>query len=619
MRAENCRRWLYLILAVLLIVAYIPTAAFAADAGYGENPFSDVFETDFFYNSVLWAANQGITNGYGNAGTFQPDFTCTRAQVTTFLWRAAGCPEPEAGVNPFVDISETNYFYKAVLWASENEITNGYGSETVFMPDLPCTRGQIVTFLWRAQGQPGTVDGTVSFTDVKEGLYYYDAVLWAYENKIAEGYDSAVFDPNGECTRGQAVTFLWRAAESDVNAVHHGLSTTNAGKQNSEILQKLIDDLSQRGGTIYIPAGVYEFAENGTQAIGSHCIKMKSNVRIVGDGDSTILKPVGESGYGMDMFYFNDYLDTGAAVYLENCAFENFVIDASETSCKTYTTAGKGFMINLFRNCHWKNVTVKNTDATGFGVDCPIDSSITDCVAIGCGKAATTANGGASGFGIGFGYREDESFTITNCQAYGNRKFGFFFEHQGRFNAKRYTAACADEFVVSDCTAAGNYYNFGGIAAMDTVYENCTSGSALQHGFFFENSVNCKAVNCYSENEADTAFVIVQSGTDGGKYEVKNVSYEQCTSCGSQFGAKVVSYGSAQLMTDNAILNCTFEAPEQCAVYTSGIMDGLTLKGNSSDMEVTVLDAQVGSLVNEGNSWNESAQDLEEAAYECTG
>ena len=154
---------------------------------------------------------------------------------------------------------------------------------------------------------------------------------------------------------------------------------------------------------MYIPAGEYEFAENGKQKIGSHCIKMRSGVSIVGDGEKTVLKPVGSSYYGMDMFYFNDYIDKGEALYLENCRFENFVIDGSETSCRVYTSAGKGFMFNLFKNCHFKNVTVKNTDATGFGVDCPVESTITGCTAIGCGKAATQENSGASGFGIGFG------------------------------------------------------------------------------------------------------------------------------------------------------------------------------------------------------------------------
>ena len=218
------------------------------------------------------------------------------------------------------------------------------------------------------------------------------------------------------------------------NATDYGVDTDHSGAENSRNLQNLIDSLTEKGGTIFIPAGEYAFSENGTQTIGSHCIKMKSNVHIIGEGEDTVLTPIGASNYGLDMFYFNDYLDFGVANYLENCRFENFTIDAIATSCNVYTSAGKGFMFNLFQNCHWENVTVKNTDATGFGVDCPLDSSIQDCIAIGCGKAATEQNGGASGFGIGFGYANGENIRIKNCQSLDNKKFGFFFFYKNVYN-----------------------------------------------------------------------------------------------------------------------------------------------------------------------------------------
>ena len=284
-----------------------------------------------------------------------------------------------------------------------------------------------------------------------------------------------------------------KAEENDwIDATEHGLSVQNSGERNSQALQELIDALSLEGGTIYIPAGTYEFAENGTQTIGSHCIKMRSNVSIIGDGEQTVLKPAGESAYGMDMFYFNDYLDTGEAVYLENCRFEKFQIDAVDTSCVVYTSAGKGFMFNLFRNCHWQSVTVKNTDATGFGVDCPIDSSISNCVATGCGKAATVDHGGASGFGIGYGYCAEESITISHCYAQGNKKFGFFFEHQGRFTSEMYQAENPQGFVVTQCEAEDNLYNFGGICAENVRYMQCGSGNAIRQEVYFENCINCK-------------------------------------------------------------------------------------------------------------------------------
>lgn len=286
-----------------------------------------------------------------------------------------------------------------------------------------------------------------------------------------------------------------------INATNHGLSVQNSGQQNSQALQTLIDSLTETGSVIYIPAGEYAFAENGTQTIGAHCIKMCSNISIIGDGEKTVLKPVGASAYGLDMFYFNDYLDTGEPVYLENCTFRDFVIDAAGTSCRTYTSAGKGFMFNLFRNCHWNNVTVKNTDATGFGVDCPLDSSIKNCTAIGCGKAATVESGGASGFGIGYGYCDGESITITDCTAEDNKKFGFFFEHQGRFDDVRYTAENPGAFVVKDCTATANLYNFGGIVAEGVVYDTCFSASALYVGYYFEDCENCRMLHCKSEND----------------------------------------------------------------------------------------------------------------------
>lgn len=285
-----------------------------------------------------------------------------------------------------------------------------------------------------------------------------------------------------------------RACIYTYNATNFGLSTTNTGEENSKALQKLIDSLPPNE-TIYIPSGEYKFAEIGQQRIGSHCIKMRSNINIVGDGSSTVLLPVGNSKYGLDMFYFNELSDNKTATYLENCTFRNFVIDAKETSSEVYTSAGKGFMFNLYKNCHWENVTVKNTDATGFGMDCPIDCTIIKCVAINCGKAATIDSTGASGFGIGFGYNNEENIEITDCVSIGNKKFGFFFEHQGRFNSKRYQANNTEGFLVTNCEANNNYYNFGGIVAMDVIYDNCISKEYIKDDFYFEDSNNCTIVN----------------------------------------------------------------------------------------------------------------------------
>lgn len=171
------------------------------------NFFTDVNPGDYFYNSVLWAAENGITEGTSDT-TFSPYADCTRAQIVTFLWRAAGCPEPVSSENPFTDVTEDSYYYKAVLWAVEKGITEGTGSST-FSPDLICTRDQSVTFLWRAAGKPAGA-GDNPFTDVKDGEWYSDAVLWAVENSITEGTGGGTFSPDANCTRGQIVTFLYR-------------------------------------------------------------------------------------------------------------------------------------------------------------------------------------------------------------------------------------------------------------------------------------------------------------------------------------------------------------------------------------------------------------------------
>jgi hypothetical protein len=227
---------------------------------------------------------------------------------------------------------------------------------------------------------------------------------------------------------------------------------------------------------------------------------MRSNINIIGDGELTVLLPVGHSKYGLDMFYFNELLDSGSATYLEQCSFKDFVIDSKGTSVSLYTSAGKGFMFNLCKDCSWENIVVKNTDATGFGMDCPIDCTIVRCKAINCGKAATTNSPGASGFGIGFGFSNKESVQIRDCIATENKKFGFFFEHQGRFNSGLYGANSTDGFYVENCESHKNYYNFGGIVASDVTYMNCVASNAIAQDFYFDNkSNNCVVVNDYKK------------------------------------------------------------------------------------------------------------------------
>lgn len=391
-------------------------------------------------------------------------------------------------------------------------------------------------------------------------------------------------------------------ADGLVNATERGVSPENTGEENSRALQALLDELTEAGGTVYLPAGEYEFAENGRQTIGSHCIKMRSNIRIVGDGEATVLKPVGRTPQGLDMFYFNEYLDRGEAVYLENCSFEGFVIDASGTSCDTYTSAGKGFMFNLFRGCHWKNVTVKHTDGTGFGVDCPMDSTMQGCTAIGCGKAATEDSGGASGFGIGFGYREDESMSITDCESYGNRKFGFFFEHQGRFNGDMYAASVRGTFTVRNCRAGANLFGFGGICAVNTVYEQCVAENSSRYGFYFEDSSGCRVDACQSKNGGEAAFALIQKETDGWP-RVTDVTFSGCLGADSPIGVLLLCEDTADPMGDNRVENCRFVGVE-VAARTAGRMESLALTGNQADTRKTAFEADITDFRNSGNSWN---------------
>ena len=173
------------------------------------NPFTDVKPGAFYYDAVLWAVNRNpqITNGT-SATAFSPEETCTRGQVVTFLWRAMGCPEPTSTVNDFADVKPGNYFYKAVLWAAENGITNGVNA-THFNPNGNCTRAHVVTFLWRAHEKPAAA-GSNPFRDVAAGQYYTDAVLWAVSKGITNGVDAKRFGPDQPCTRAQIVTFLYR-------------------------------------------------------------------------------------------------------------------------------------------------------------------------------------------------------------------------------------------------------------------------------------------------------------------------------------------------------------------------------------------------------------------------
>ena len=204
-------------------IVYIPFTAYGTKSGQKAEGtlaikvkqtmnFVDVHTYDYFYDSVQWAVNLDITKGT-SATTFSPKQGCTRAQIVTFLWRAANSPAPRSSTNKFTDVYATTHadYMKAIIWATEQGITTGTGNGK-FSPDATCTRAQIVTFLYRFKGNPA-VYGSLNFSDVNktEHAAFYNAILWAVNNKITTGYGNGIFDPNGTCNRGDAVTFLYRA------------------------------------------------------------------------------------------------------------------------------------------------------------------------------------------------------------------------------------------------------------------------------------------------------------------------------------------------------------------------------------------------------------------------
>ena len=176
--------------------------------GSASLPFTDVADDAYYADAVVWAVAKNITSG-ATATTFAPNASCTRGQMVTFLWRANGSPEPKSMTTSFTDVKSGAYYEKAVAWAVENNVTTGTSS-TTFSPDASVTRAQAVTFQWRANTSPAAASAS-SFTDVAASAYYASAVNWAVENNVTNGTSTTTFSPNADCTRAQIVTFLYRA------------------------------------------------------------------------------------------------------------------------------------------------------------------------------------------------------------------------------------------------------------------------------------------------------------------------------------------------------------------------------------------------------------------------
>ena len=190
-------------------VNYIPYEQGKEPVWSGDSPFLDVPVGSFYAEPVAWAVENNITSG-ATADSFNPNGQCLRAQVVTFLWRAEGCPKPTSTVNPFVDVKETDFYYDAVLWAVENNITSG-SDATHFNPKGVCNRAQVVTFLHRAKNSPAPASMELPFTDVPSNAWYAAPVAWAVETGVTAGLTATTFGPNAACNRAQVVTFLYRA------------------------------------------------------------------------------------------------------------------------------------------------------------------------------------------------------------------------------------------------------------------------------------------------------------------------------------------------------------------------------------------------------------------------
>lgn len=217
------KKWISGLFALVLVLSICVIPAYATEESQNvttegataeptvqpeqENPFMDVSPDEYYYEPILWAVKNDVTAGVSDT-EFAPNDPCTRAQIITFMWSAAGRWDPQTNENPFVDIQPTDYFYKAVLRAKECNVTAGVTPDH-FAPHQTCTRAQAITMMWASDGK-NKVSSQVNFSDVSPDDYYYDAVQWAIANGITAGVGNGEFGPNQLCTRAQILTFIYK-------------------------------------------------------------------------------------------------------------------------------------------------------------------------------------------------------------------------------------------------------------------------------------------------------------------------------------------------------------------------------------------------------------------------
>ena len=305
------------VLTLLLTIA----PQFTPDTNAADT-FSDVSAAVYYADPVAWAVENDITNGTA-PNVFNPDSTCTRAQVVTFLWRAAGGPEPSSNRNPFMDVVEGQYYYKAVLWAVEKGITSGVSVDK-FSPDSGCTRAQVVTFLWRTEGKSASKSTAIPFADVNLGEYYGLAVLWAVEKGVTNGTTPTTFSPNQTCTRAQIVTFLYRALMG------------NRAEEHSKVD---LDEMVKFGPFTYTDESLSEkynseiAATVGDQQLTNALLQifywstvyndLNQNADYLSSRGPDVSRPLAEQNYSKAATWEQHYLQTALDYYLQNVALTN--------------------------------------------------------------------------------------------------------------------------------------------------------------------------------------------------------------------------------------------------------------------------------------------------------
>ena len=353
-------KWLALLLVFVLVSALMPSAL-AAD--YVE-PFTDVPVGQYYAEPVSWAVAQEITNGVSKTA-FAPGKTCTRAEIVTFLYRAEGKPAVSGVVNPFTDTVKGEWYEDAMLWAVQNEITNGV-SKTEFAPNKTCTRAEIVTFLYRVAGKPAVADVKNPFTDTVKGEWYEDAMLWAVQNEITNGVSKTEFAPGKTCTRGEAVTFLYRyyhLAEPGYVLMNIPYAEFYAAEGASDV-DAVTSATLNKTRTAGLAGGSYHKDPKGTDISGVVYpvyvadMKLLDGLKEVTDADSVTIT-VTNRGTTTETTY------TGKDALFENADYAYYKLDAAPNAYKTLTKDRDGNFVFSAVNAEAKKVAM--TTALTYG------------------------------------------------------------------------------------------------------------------------------------------------------------------------------------------------------------------------------------------------------------